>query len=366
MPATAANSPRSTAGAASGPARLPSGAARLPSGTTRPTPRGVDLRRRIWRVTWRRALAGAVVLVFVSALTFALAAASPFDPLVTLLGAQYEHTSAAQRADLAARLGTDLPWWRQWAQWLSAGFSGDWGFSQVYAQPVTQVLAERLPWTLLLSGCGLAGALLLALLGARVAARNPGGWLDNLLVTATVALQAIPPFVVALAAVIIFAVTLGWLPSSGAFPATGEITVATIGRHLLLPAAVLALTQCPWLVLSLHRAVTEATTADPVRAARLRGLDERTVFTRHTLPAALGPWIGLAGTRLPELVAGSVLIEAVFGWPGVAAAFIESAKSLDFALLAALVTATTAVVLAGSWAADVAHMAIDPRVSHVS
>lgn len=329
-------------------------------------PRGSDLPVRIWRLTWRRALSGAAVLLLVSALAFALAAASPFDPLVGLLGARYEHTSAAERAELAARLGTDLPWWRHWADWLSGGLTGDWGFSRVYAQPVGQVLAERLPWTLLLSGCGLAGALLLALLTARVAARRPGGRLDSLLLAGSVALQAIPPFVIALAAVIVFAVTLGWLPSAGAFPATGEVTAATVLPHLVLPATVLALTQCPWLVLSLHSAVTEAATADPVRAARLRGLDERTVFTRHTLPAALGPWLGLAGTRLPELVAGSVLVEAVFGWPGVAAAFIESAKTLDFALLAALVTATTAVVLAGSWAADVAHMVIDPRVNHVA
>lgn len=326
--------------------------------------RRADRWRRVWRLTWRRCLSGIVVLVLVSGLSFALSAVSPFDPLVSYLGAQYEHTSAAQRGELAARLGLDTPWWQAWVNWFADAAAGDWGHSVLYAQPVAQVISERLPWTLLLSVCGLAGALLIAVVVARVATLRPGGRLDTVLVTGIVALQAIPPFVVALLAVTAFAVTLRWLPSAGAFPVTGPLTVASLARHLVLPAAVLALTQCPWLVLSLHRAVTTAATSDPVRAARLRGLAEHVVFTRHTLPAALGPWLGLVGTRLPELVAGSVLVEAVFAWPGLAAAFVDAAKGLDLALLTALITATTAVVLVGSWLADVAHVLIDPRVRH--
>lgn len=329
-------------------------------------PARLKRRRQLGSLTVRRGLSGALVLVVMSALLFALAAASPFDPLVGYLGARYEHTPPQLRAELAARLGTDQPWWQLWWQWLTDGATGDWGFSRLYAQPVTQVIGERLPWTILLSGAGLAGAMLVAVLAGAVAARKPAGRLSRVLVAGTVALQAVPPFVVALLAVIIFAVTLQWFPSSGAFGASGEVNPATLLHHLLLPAVVLALTQCPWLVLSLHQAILETAASDPVRAARLRGLDEPTVFFGHILPGAAGPWVGLAGTRLPEIVAGSVLVEAVFGWPGVAAAFVDSAKTLDFALLAALITATTALVLLGSWLADVVHMLIDPRVTHAA
>lgn len=140
------------------------------------------------------------------------------------------------------------------------------------------------------------------------------------------------------------------------------MTLASLARHLALPALVLALSQLPWIVLALRASVTSALGSDAVRGAVARGLPWRTVVRGHVLPVSLAPLVTLLGARLPELIVGAVLVEEVFAWPGLAAALVAAAQQLDFALLALLTVVTTAAVLLGSLLADVAYLALDPRV----
>lgn len=322
-----------------------------------------DRRRELAGLVARRVAIGLPMLVGLSALVFLLAARSPFNPLAAYLGAGYQRTTDEQRESLSTALGFDVPWWRAWWSWATDLLQGDLGWSRGYAMPVSEVFAERLPWTLLLSGTALVVAVLSALVWGTVAGLHPGSWPDRIVTRVGVLVQAVPPFVLALGSVTVFAVILRWAPVAGA-SAPGEApTFGGVVAHLVLPACTLALTQIPWLLLAVRTAVARARGSEPVRAARARGVSPVRVVTGHVLPVSLAPLVTIVGARLPELVVGAVLVEEIFAWPGIAAALVASAQSLDFPLLAALTLATTAVVLLGSLLADSTYLFLDPRVS---
>ncbi|MFC9967199.1 ABC transporter permease [Nocardia ignorata] len=313
-------------------------------------------------MTRRRVLTMIPVLVAVSAALFAAAAVSPFDPLVGYLGDRYVTTGAADRAVLAEQLGLDLPWYRLYAQWAADLCTGDLGVSRSFAQPVGELLAQRIPWTMLLVTVAMTLAVAVSLVAGVVAGMRRGGLLDRVVSAVCVALQGLPPFVVSLALIGVFAVGLGWLPPAGLTDAGAEVDAAQVARHLVLPAAALAVSQLPWLLLAVRETVAANRGEDFVVGAVTRGIDTATITRRHILPSSLAPFVTILGARLPEVVVGAVLVEEIFSWPGVAGAFVRSAKDLDMALLATLTVATTGAVLLGSLLADIAVVLLDPRV----
>ncbi|MCC3297158.1 ABC transporter permease [Arthrobacter caoxuetaonis] len=328
--------------------------------------RPVRRRRRLHDlrlIVLRRLGLGVPVAAGVSLLVFLLASVSPFDPLAAYLGDRFAQTSAEQREMLSESLGLGASWIQAWWHWLTSALSGDLGYSRVFRQPVASVIAERLPWTLLVAGTGLVLAALGSLLIASHCARRPGGVLDRTAAAAATLLQGLPPFVISLGLLAVFALGLGLLPGGGLSDPGTEPTAGQVLRHMILPVAATALSQLPWLVLSLRASTNEALASDAVRGARLRGLSEKTVIRKHVMPSALVPFIAVLGSRLPEVIVGAVLVETVFSWPGLAAAVVSSAQALDFALLAALTVLTTVTVLAGSLIADLLYVCIDPRVS---
>lgn len=307
----------------------------------------------------------AVTTVFVSFVMFGLAALSPFDPLASYLGTGYAEMTEAERADVAAAIGADLPWWRQWLDWIAGVFTGDLGFSRSYGRSVIDVLSERLPWTILLSATGMAIAVIIAVTLGTWAGRRPGGVVDRAIVALGVFIGATPSFIYALGVVMIFAVTLNVIPAGGASPIGEAPSLLTVGPHLVAPALVLAVTQLPWPLLAVRQATVEAIGSDAVENARARGVPHGVVLRRHIAPMSLMPLVTLVGGRLSELVVGAVIVEAVFSWPGLAEATVESAKSVDFPLLAATTVLTTVLVMGGSLVADVAYKLLDPRVRDV-
>ncbi len=307
----------------------------------------------------------AVTTVFVSFVMFGLAALSPFDPLASYLGTGYAELTEAERADVAAAIGADLPWRRQWLDWIAGVFTGDLGFSRSYGRSVIDVLSERLPWTILLSATGMAIAVIIAVTLGTWAGRRPGGVVDRAIVALGVFIGATPSFIYALGVVMIFAVTLNVIPAGGASPIGEAPSLHTVGPHLVAPALVLAVTQLPWPLLAVRQATVEAIGSDAVENARARGVPHGVVLRRHIAPMSLMPLVTLVGGRLSELVVGAVIVEAVFSWPGLAEATVESAKSVDFPLLAATTVLTTVLVMGGSLVADVAYKLLDPRVRDV-
>ena len=338
---------------------MPGYAALLPGRKARRRRRSADL----LTIVVRRCVLAVPVVLGVSLLVFLLAGISPFDPLAAYLGDRYVTASVEQRQQLSEALNLETSWFSAWWQWLGSALTGDLGQSRVFRQPVTAVLSERLPWTLLVAGTGLFLAVASSLLAAVRCARRPGGLLDRGVGAVATVLQGLPPFVISLGLLGVFAAAAGWLPGGGLADPGADLSAGQVARHMVLPVLATTLSQLPWLVLSLRVSMTTVLGSDAVRGARLRGLPERTVIRKHVLPAALAPFIAVLGSRLPEAIVGAVLIETVFSWPGVAAAVVSSAQALDFALLAALTVLTTAAVLAASLLADVLYVLIDPRVT---
>lgn len=287
------------------------------------------------------------VLLVVSAGLFAAASISPFDPLVGFLGERYVTASEADKALIAGELGVHIPWYEVYWAWLHSVVTGELGFSRSYSQPVSQVLFERVPATVLLVGVAMSLSVAAALLLGVWTGMRRGGLIDRTVASTCVMIQGLPPFVLALAAIGIFGVGLGWLPVAG---------------HLLLPALVLGLSQLPWMLLAVRESVSANRGADYVAGALARGIDTATITRRHILPSSLAPFVTIVGARLPEVVVGAVLVEEIFSWPGIAEALVQSAYHLDMPLLAVITVGTTGAVMVGSLLADLACVLLDPRV----
>jgi peptide/nickel transport system permease protein len=315
------------------------------------------------RLAGRRILFAAPILLVVTFGVFAIAAASPFDPVKAYAG------TAALGADqdtldrLRTNLGADQPFAERWWRWLASAVTGDLGQSSVMRQPVVQVIGERLVWSTLLCAVAFVLAVLAGTLLGVLAARRPGSWLDRTVTSLAYTLEAAPVFWIALLAIWLFALQLDVLPAGGLTDTASEqVTAGQVASHIVLPAGVLAVSQLPWFTLYVRQGVADALAEDPVRGARARGLSERTVLLGHALRSGLLPVLTLIGSRVPELITGALLVESVFSWPGIAAATVEAATAVDFPLLAALTTLATAAVLAGNLLADLLYGLFDPRV----
>lgn len=329
----------------------------------RSAPSGRRHGRSVGRIIARRLTTALPILLVVTAGIFGLATVSPLDPLDGYLSGQSASLTPELRDQLRHDLGLDRPWWQAWAVWLSNALHGELGQSLVYHQSVAEVIGERIGWTVLLGAVGLAGAVSFAVALAIPAAVRPGSVLGRAAASACALIQAVPPFLLGIGIIGVFAVGARLLPSGGLTDPGEDVTVASLLRHLVLPGFVFALSQLPWLVLGLRQTLVETLRSEPVLFARLRGIPRRTIIRRHVVPVAAPPFVALLASRLPELVAGSAIVEAVFAWPGLGSAIVVAAQRLDFALLCALSVATTALVLASALLADVLYVLMDPRVS---
>nr|WP_164396292.1 ABC transporter permease [Streptomyces harenosi] len=315
------------------------------------------------RLAGRRALFAAPVLIVVTFGVFAIAAASPFDPVKAYAGTAALGADQQTLDRLRDNLGVDQPFVTRWWHWLTSALGGDFGHSTVMRQPVAQVIGERLGWSALLCAVAFGVAVLLGTLLGVLAARRPGSVTDRAVTSLAYGLEAAPVFWIALLAVWLFALQWDLLPAGGLTDTASEhVTAGQVASHLVLPAGVLAVSQLPWFALYVRQGVADALAEDPVRGARARGLSERTVLFGHALRCGLLPVLTLIGSRVPELITGALLVESVFSWPGIAAATVEAATAVDFPLLAALTTLATAAVLAGNLLADLLYGLFDPRV----
>lgn len=312
----------------------------------------------------RRRLAVAVPVLFATSVgMFVLGAASPIDPAAQYAGAAAFTASAENLAQIRANWGVDDPLPVQYLRWLGHLVQGDLGWSTSRHQAVAEVIGARAGWTLLLIGVTLLVVLAGSLLVGTIAAYRRGGLFDRSVRAAAYAVESMPVFWLALAAIAVFALGLGWFPAGGLTDVRATGTgFGDVAHHLVLPVAVLAISQAPWFLLFVRDSVADSLRDDHVLAARARGLPGRTVLFGHALRTALLPYLTLIGTHLPELVGGSVLVETVFSLPGLGAVSVQAALGSDFPLLAAITLITTAVVLAANLITDLAYSAADPRV----
>ncbi len=314
----------------------------------------------------RRLGAAALTLLVVVTLTFTLAHLAPGAPF--LGDAERVRADPGQVERLRASFGLDRPLAEQYVRYAARALTGDLGESFVRRRRVAALVGERLPATVLLGGT----ALVLALVGgiglALTQAARAGSRTDAVLGAAALVFYSMPAFWLGLLLLWIFGQGLGWFPVGGM---TEPVVHARLGpagraldvlRHLVLPALTLALVQTAAVARLQRGALVDTLRAEFVRSAKARGLSGRAVLVRHALRAALAPVLALAGVMLPALLAGSVLVETVFGWPGLGRLLYEAIAQRDYNVITACGLVAGILVTLGSLAADLAAYALDPRV----
>ncbi len=308
-----------------------------------------------------RLLQAMIVLAVMSGLVFVLIGAMPGDPVDLMISASPE-LSSADAARLRALHGLDQPMWARYWNWLGAVVSGEFGQSRLYHLPATEILGSRLANSLLLMVPALVLSLALALPLGVTAAERPGSWLDGAVNLGCFACLSIPPFWFALLLIMLFSVTLGWLPAGGIAPPAGGGIADTLVR-MVMPVTTLVVASVGSHTRYVRAAVREVLSADFIRTARAKGASETRVVWRHALRNALVPVVTILALDLGMLVSGALVTETMFAWPGVGMLITQAVLGNDFniALLALLVV--TAMTLAGSLAADLAYAALDPRIA---
>lgn len=297
----------------------------------------------------RRLFSTAIVVLGVVVLVFLLIHLIPGDPVDVMLG---ESAAPADRAALRESLGLDRPLHMQLTEYLSHLARGELGQSLHQRRPIGELLAERLPATLELALAALAFTLVLALpLGLVAAVRRNTGW-DRGAMAFSLLGVSIPNFWLGPLLILLFSVWLGWLPVSGR-EAAGA---------LILPALTLGLSLAAVLSRMVRSSVLEVLGEDFIRSAYARGLSTRQVLTRHALPNALLPVITVLGLQLGTLLAGAVITEVVFGWPGLGSLTIEAIQSRDYPLVQACVLVISLSYVLVNTLTDLVYAWIDPRI----
>lgn len=307
---------------------------------------------------------GLVLWVAIS-LNFLLPHLAPGDPTDIFAG-ESNSLSAAQRDRIRVdyRVNGSLveQYGRSWARLAH----GDLGISTRHGRPVTDVLVERLPWTLVLVGLGTAIATVVGVTAGAVAARRRGRRRDLALVCGLMALDSMPGFWIGLVLVALFAVQLGWLPSFGAVPldaAAGSIAWAyEVGRRLVLPLATLVLATVGTTFLQARAAMVSALEAPYVELAEAVGVAPRRIVYHYALRNALLPVFTQLTLTLGTLLSGVVVVESVFSYPGLGRVTFEAVQARDYALLQGAFLLVTVSVIAANVVADVAYPRLDPRV----
>ena len=249
------------------------------------------------------------------------------------------------------------------ARYFGGLLAGDAGLSVIFNRPVLQVIQERIGITVLLMGLSVALAASLGSLLGGIAGARPAGAADRALSLIALGLLAMPNFWLGLILVVVFGVNLGWLPVSGLGPPGGAGTAADTARHLILPAVSLGAGYMALYMRTLRAGMVETWRLDHVRAARARGLSEMSVIWRAVARPALLPVIVLLGQQAGALFGGSVVVETVFGIPGMGRLAYEAVAGRDTLLLAGVVMTGAVVVILANLAADLLLRAVDPRIS---
>lgn len=312
----------------------------------------------------RRLLAALPVLLIVAVGSFLLLEAAPGDAVDAYLvttGAADPNLIAALRA----QWGLDHSMLARLGLYLSALVRGDLGWSVAFSRPVSAVVAERLPNTLLLMGTATAISFAVGSWLGFVAGSRPGSTRDRILSAASLALYAVPSFWLGLVLAIIFSIQLKWLPLSGietiASGKTGVARALDVAQHLVLPAASLALVYLALYLRMMRTGMAEVWRQDFVRALRGRGLPRRSI-ARHVARNALLPLVTMLGLQSAAMLGGSVVIESVFAVPGFGRLAQEAVAARDTPLLLGVILTSAVLVLVVNLLVDLAYAWLDPRI----
>lgn len=298
-------------------------------------------------------------------LSFVLIHAAPGDPVLALAG---EHGDAEYYAFMRERFGLDESLPKQFATYAARLLQGNFGVSYVQGRNALELVIERAPATLLLTGASLLLALLVGVPLGAWAARRRGKPGDSLVVTATLSFYSAPAFWIGQLAILVFAVRLGWLPVEGiataGSKAGGFARAVDVIKHLALPVLVLASHEIAVLTRLTRAGLIHELERDHVRTARAKGLPESAVLITHAMSRIWFSLVTVLGARLGQLLAGALVIEIVFGWPGLGRLLLTSLQARDTPVILALFFVTAFSVMVANLLTDLVYAAIDPRVRY--
>jgi len=297
----------------------------------------------------RRLAQAFLILLGVAAITFVLLYALPADPARMIAG---RSATAQTVANIRHELGLDQPLLLQFWHYLTNLLTGNLGRSYAQKTDVWTLIAARLPATLTLMLAGIVVEVVLGLTLGTIAAIRRGGFVDRLVMMASFVGVSAPQFVVALLLLYVFAVTLGW------FPMSGYGTLA----HVVLPATTLGVLGAGWYARMVRSAMIDVLNQDYVRTARAKGLSSRRIIFRHALPNAILPIIAMIGIDIGQFMGGVVVVEAVYGWPGIGQLAWQAIQQVDIPIIMGVTLTSALAIVIGNLIADLIAPVIDPRI----
>ncbi|GAA5068034.1 peptide/nickel transport system permease protein [Thermocatellispora tengchongensis] len=303
----------------------------------------------------KRLLGAAVVLFVVSVITFGLALLIPGDPAIHIAG---EHATREEIAAVRAELGLDRPFPVRYLDWATAAIRGDLGTSLYNSEPVTEILAARLPVTLSLALAAMAVAVLISLPLGTLSALRPGGVLDRAISAVTALAVATPSFWLGLLLILVFAITFPVFPATGYRPLSDGL--GAYAAHLALPAITLGVAAAVEPTRQLRAALADVLDTDYIRTARAKGLLPVTIVRKHAIRNAAVPYVTVIGLETGQLLGGAVVVETVFGLPGLGTLAEITVTRQDLPVLQGIVLAATLVVIAANLAVDLAYRWLAP------
>lgn len=286
-------------------------------------------------------------------LVFVIFRLVPGDPAQLIAG---ESAPASVVQAIREDMGLDQPIVTQYWRYLGGLLRGDFGTSKVYQQNALTPILTRLPATVLLAAVAMTIALAIGLTAGIVSAIRPHSWLDHLSMVAAVGGISLPSFWLGLILIVVFAVSLDWLPVAG----------FNTPAAIILPAVTLAAHQMAVIARMTRSSMLGVLRQDYVQTARAKGLTQRVVILRHALGNALIPTITVAGLQLGYLLGGSLVVETVFAWPGLGRLMIDSIQIRDYTMIQSIVIIYALLMLGINLLVDVLYAVIDPRVRYGS
>jgi len=312
-----------------------------------------------------RRLAQAVIVMLAVAFIAFMLFQYVGDPVTNLLG---QDATPQQRAELRADLGLDEPFPVQFARFVANAVQGEFGLSLRQGRKVSSLIVERLPATLELSTCAAVIALGFGIPLGVFAALRRGSFFSQAAMTLSLLGVSLPTFLIGILLILLFAVTLKWLPSfgRGEVVALGSWTSGLLTvdgwKHLILPSVTLALFQLALIMRLVRSEMLEVLRSDYIRFARARGLPNRLVYFGHALKNTLVPVMTITGLQLGSLIAFAIITEQVFQWPGMGLLFIQAVTFADIPVMAAYLCLISLIFVIINLVVDLLYFAVDPRL----
>jgi peptide/nickel transport system permease protein len=312
----------------------------------------------------RRALQAIGVLLAVGIISFAMFrfAGDPVNQIVSL------DTPAAEREQVRRSLGLDDPVPVQFARYLSSAVRGEFGVSYQFRQPVSDLLAERMPATLELAFCATLFAIGFGVLMGVYSGLKRDSFLAKVFQTISLIGISLPTFLIGILLIYLFSVILGWLPSFGrgdtvrlGWWTTGLLTTSGL-KALIMPSITLGLFQMTLIMRIVRAEMLEVLRTDYIKFARARGLTTRAIHFGHALKNTLVPVITIVGLQFGSVIAFAIITETVFQWPGMGLLFVQAVQNVDIPIMAAYLMLVALIFVLINLAVDILYTIVDPRL----